>query len=58
MNYSKELHESLLEDKVKKVKEKLEQESEVSGKIKEDHFQQKLNKLVEKMVTQSKNIKG
>ena len=60
MNVSKELHESVLGDKVKKIKDKLDQEFDVTSKVKEkpDEFQTKLNKLVEKMINKTNNLKS
>ena len=58
MNISKELHENVLNDKMKKIKANLEQQIEITNKGKNDPSQTRLNMLVERMVQKTKAIKG
>ena len=58
MRSSAENHENVLKQKVKKIKEKLQQEKEVLKKLKSKESQEKLEQLIEKMLKKTKTIQS
>ena len=58
MHFSKELHESVLTEKLIKIRENLEQSFEISSKSRFDPSQQSLNKLMEKMINKTKQLES
>lgn len=58
MSVSKEIYDNALNEKLQKIKNKLEKNVEISNKNKSDDFQYQLNKFVEKMIKKTESLKS